>query len=41
MKKYKKLKSFVEIKLNEKDIETCLLELKRKVGPPKIYFRKS
>ena len=42
MKNYKKLKSIVEIKLDEKDIEMCLLELKRKVGSPKhIYFRKS
>ena len=41
MKKYKKLKSLDEIKLDEKDIEICLLELKRKVGSPKIYFRKS
>ena len=42
MKKYKKLKPLVEIKLDEKDIEMCLLELKRKVGSPKhIYFRKS
>jgi len=42
MKKYKKSKSLVEIKLDEKDIEMCLLELKRKVGSPNhIYFRKS
>ena len=42
MKKYKKLKSLVEIKLDEKDIEMCLLDLKRKVGSPKhFYFRKS
>ena len=42
MKKYKKSKSLVEIKLDEKDIEMCLLELKRKVGSTKhIYFRKS
>ena len=42
MKKYKKSESLVEIKLDEKDIEMCLLELKRKVGSPKhIYFRKS
>ena len=42
MKRYKKLKSLVEVKLDEKDIEMCLLELIRKVGSPKhIYFRKS
>ena len=42
MKKYKKSKSFIEIKLDDKDIDICLLELKRKVGSPKhISFRKS
>ena len=30
MKKYKKSKSFIEIKLDDKDIDICLLELKRK-----------
>ena len=42
MKKYKKSKSFIEIKLDEKDIDICLLELKRQVSSPKhISFRKS
>ena len=42
MKKYKRSKSFIEIKLDEKDNDICLLELKRKVGSPKhISFRKS
>tara|TARA_R100000008_G_scaffold46436_1_gene27390 strand:+ start:213 stop:317 length:105 start_codon:yes stop_codon:yes gene_type:complete len=29
-----------DIKLTEKDIEVSLLELKRRVGAPKINFRK-
>ena len=29
-----------DIRLTEEDIETSLLELKRRVGPPKIQFRK-
>jgi hypothetical protein len=29
-----------DIKLTEEDIEISLLELKRRVGPPKIQFRK-
>jgi len=29
-----------DIKLTEEDIEVSLLELKRRVGPPKISFRK-
>tara|TARA_A100000164_G_scaffold266553_1_gene238402 strand:+ start:826 stop:954 length:129 start_codon:yes stop_codon:yes gene_type:complete len=42
MKKNKKLKSIVDIKLDEKDIEISLLELKMKVGSPKhIYYRRS
>ena len=28
----------IEIKLDEKDIEITLLELKRRVGPPKLSF---
>tara|TARA_R100001082_G_scaffold82413_1_gene49277 strand:- start:183 stop:320 length:138 start_codon:yes stop_codon:yes gene_type:complete len=29
-----------DIKLTEEDIKISLLQLKRKVGPPKINFRK-
>ena len=30
----------INIKLDEKDIEISLLELKRRVGPPKLSFSK-
>ena len=30
----------LKIKLDEKDIEISLLELKRRVGPPKLSFSK-
>ena len=30
----------INIKLDEKDIEITLLELKRRVGPPKLAFSK-
>ena len=37
----KRKKSLVpDIKLTEEDIEISLLELKRRVGSPKINFRK-
>jgi|TARA_B100002019_G_C21133032_1_gene529248 hypothetical protein len=32
------LKIVPNIKLDEKDIEISLLELKRRVGPPKLLF---
>ena len=32
------LKIIPNIKLDEKDIEITLLELKRRVGPPKLSF---
>jgi len=36
----KNKKPIVDIKLTEKDIEVSLLQLKRKVGSPKLNFRK-
>ena len=36
----KNKKPIVDIKLTEKDIEISLLQLKRKVGSPKLNFRK-
>jgi len=36
----KKQRDIVTIKLDERDIEICLLELKRRVGSPKLPFRK-
>ena len=38
--KEKKKRDIVEIKLTEEDIKISLLELKRRVGAPKIDFRK-
>ena len=38
--KGKKKTDIVEIKLTEEDIKISLLELKRRVGAPKIDFRK-
>ena len=38
--KGKKKRDIVEIKLTEEDIKISLLELKRRVGAPKIDFRK-
>ena len=39
-KKRKCLVPEIKIKLTEEDVEVSLLELKRRVGPPKITFRK-
>ncbi len=39
-KKRKCLVPDIEIKLTEEDVKVSLLELKRRVGPPKITFRK-
>ena len=36
----KNKKPIVDIKLTEKDIKISLLQLKRKVGSPKLNFRK-
>jgi len=36
----KRKKIIKDIKLTEEDVEVSLLQLKRKVGPPKINFRK-
>ena len=36
----KNKKPIVDIKLTEKDIDVSLLQLKRKVGSPKLNFRK-
>ena len=36
----KSKKPIVDIKLTEEDIKISLLELKRKVGSPKLNFRK-
>ena len=36
----KNKKPIVDIKLTEKDIKISLLQLKRKVGAPKLNFRK-
>ena len=38
--KDKEKKPLLDIKLTEEDIEETLLELKRRVGAPKISFRK-
>jgi len=38
--KEKKKRDIVEIKLTEEDIKISLLELKRRVGAPKIDFRR-
>jgi len=38
--KDKEKKKLLDIKLTEEDIEVTLLELKRKVGAPKLLFRK-
>ena len=35
-----KKRELVEIKLTEEDIKISLLELKQKVGAPKLLFRK-
>ena len=40
MKDKEKKRDIVEIKLTEEDIKISLLELKRRVGAPKIDFRK-
>ena len=40
MKDKEKKKPIVDIKLTEEDIKISLLELKRRVGAPKIDFRK-
>ena len=39
-KKRKCLVPDIEIKLSEEDVKVSLLELKRRVGAPKINFRK-
>ena len=39
-KKRKCLVPDIEIKLTEEDVKVSLLELKRRVGAPKINFRK-
>ena len=39
-KEKKKKKEIVEIKLTEEDIKISLLELKQRVGAPKIDFRR-
>jgi hypothetical protein len=39
-KKRKYLVPDIEIKLTEEDVKISLLELKRRVGAPKINFRK-
>jgi len=36
----KNKKPIVDIRLTEEDIEISLLQLKRKVGSPKLNFRK-
>ena len=36
----KNKKPIVDVKLTEKDIKISLLQLKRKVGSPKLNFRK-
>jgi len=36
----KNKKPIVDIRLTEEDIEISLLELKKKVGSPKLNFRK-
>ena len=38
--KEKKKRDIIEIKLTEEDIKISLLELKRRVGAPKIDFRR-
>tara|TARA_R100000278_G_scaffold15750_1_gene16165 strand:+ start:234 stop:395 length:162 start_codon:yes stop_codon:yes gene_type:complete len=40
MKDKEKKKPIIDIRLTEEDIEITLLELKRKVGAPKLLFRK-
>lgn len=40
MKDKEKKKPIVDIKLTEEDIEISLLELKQRVGAPKIDFRR-
>ena len=40
MKDKEKKKPLVDIRLTEEDIKISLLELKRRVGAPKIDFRK-
>ena len=40
MKDKEKKKPIVDIRLTEEDIKISLLELKRRVGAPKIDFRK-
>jgi len=40
MKDKEKKKELIEIKLTEEDIKISLLELKQRVGAPKIDFRR-
>ena len=40
MKDKEKKRELVEIKLTEEDIKISLLELKQRVGAPKISFRR-
>ena len=40
MKDKEKKKPLIDIKLTEEDIKISLLELKRRVGAPKIDFRR-
>ena len=40
MKDKEKKKPIVDIRLTEEDIEISLLELKQRVGAPKISFRR-